>query len=256
MPEYVKVELIDKIALVTLDRPERLNAWRDSDRIELGKRLRELNSNPSVRAIVVTGAGDRGFCAGQDLSETMAMTPGDRSNPQAFFTRFREFFSAVRSLDKPIAAAVNGVAAGSGFQFLLLLDLVVAHDGVRMGQPEVNSGLPSITGTWLMQESLGRSRAVELATSGRLMDAAECHRLGLVHHIVPRDQLIESTVRLAEGLGKKSPVAMSLTKRAVRELSQSNFDKAFDLAIKYQAEALASGSPQEDMSRFFSKRAE
>ncbi|MER5363515.1 enoyl-CoA hydratase/isomerase family protein, partial [Streptomyces sp. NPDC002785] len=164
------------VAEVTLNRPDKLNAWTGGMRSQLVAALDSLGADERCRAVVLTGAG-RAFCAGQDLAETAAIDPDDHAAAEAWIDDFGRLFRAVRSLDKPVVAAVNGVAAGSGFQFALLADFRIGHATVRMGQPEVLSGIPSITGIWAMRGILGRAKTTEFALGGRLVDGAEAERL-------------------------------------------------------------------------------
>ncbi|MBR7676104.1 enoyl-CoA hydratase/isomerase family protein, partial [Streptomyces daliensis] len=139
------------VAVVTLNRPDKLNAWTAAMRARLIAVLGEVAKDPEVTAVVLTGAG-RAFCAGQDLGETSGIAPDDHAAAEAWIDSFDVLYRAVRDIDKPTVAAVNGVVAGSGFQFALLADLRIGHPDVRMGQPELLSGIPSITGIWAMWE--------------------------------------------------------------------------------------------------------
>ena len=162
--------------VLTLNRPARLNAWTEAMRARLVERLTAAASDRGVRSVVLTGAGDRAFCAGQDLDELGTF---DTGRAEEWIDGFARLYRALGSLRVPVVAALNGVAAGSAFQFVLLTDIRIGHSGVRMGQPEINSGIASITGPWIMREMLGLSRTVELTLSGRLMKADEAlDRLG------------------------------------------------------------------------------
>ena len=194
--------------VVTLNRTEKLNAWNTAMRVELSKVLGELNADDGIRAIVITGAGDRAFSAGQDLEETMQFSSGEEA--REWFLTWREFYDSLRQLDKPCLAALNGVAAGSAFQFAMLTDVRVGHAGSRMGQPEINSGIPSVLGPLLMVPRLGLSRTVELTLSGRMMNGDECHRIGLIHHLVAADKVMEKSLEVAALLASKPPIAMRL----------------------------------------------
>lgn len=253
MSDEVLIERRDDVALVTLNRPARYNAWTSAMRDGLTAHLLALDDDPSVRAVVMTGAGERAFCAGQDLAETQAFIDG--GDVDDWLARLQRCYDAFRGLGKPLVGAVNGVAAGSGFQAVMMMDVVVAHPGVRMGQTEINSGLPSIFGTWMMSERLGRSRAAELALSGRLMDAEECHAIGLVHHVVPGAAVLERALEMARELAAKPPVAMRMTRHALRDANQAEYEAAFRAAARGQTEAFLTGEPQRVMEAFFAERA-
>jgi len=235
---------------ITLDRPHKLNAWTAAMRGELVAALDEFAADANCRAVVLTGAG-RAFCAGQDLGETAAIDPGDHAAAEAWIDDFGRLYRAVRGLDKPTIAAVNGVAAGSGFQFALLADLRIGHPGVRMGQPEVLSGIPSITGIWAMWEILGRARTTEFALTGRLVDGAEAYRLGLLTRLVDEQEDVLAEARAeAERLAQLPPGAVALTKSRIRELDEAALDEAIAAAKKVHTAAYASGEPQREMARF------
>ena len=253
MSNSVLVSVDDGIGTITLNRPDRLNAWDTPMRDEVAATLNELNADRGVGAIVLTGAGDSAFSAGQDLAETMAFTSAD--DAIRWFNSWRDFYDALRSLDKGCVAALNGVAAGSAFQFALLTDVRVGHVGTRMGQPEINSGIPSVLGPMLMQSRIGLSRTIELTLTGRMMDGEECHRIGLIHHLVPKSDVMTTALTAANELAAKPAIAMRLTKRRFKEVTQPAFDEAFERGAAYEAEAFAAGEPQAEMARFFDERA-
>jgi enoyl-CoA hydratase/carnithine racemase len=242
------------IATVMLNRPWKLNAWDTPMRAQLAQVLRGWNRDARVRAVIMTGAGERAFSAGQDLDETEKFQSG--SDGADWFRSWRDFYGSIRDLDKPCLAALNGVAAGSAFQAAMLSDVRVGHRGVRMGQAEINSGIPSVTGPMLMLPRIGLSRTVELTLTGRMMDAEECHAIGLIHYLVERpDQVLGKTRELAEMLAAKPAIAMRLSKARLRQVTQPAFDEAFANGGAYQAEAFASGEPQAAMRAFFTERA-
>jgi len=168
MSQHVLFEKYDASAVITLNRPDKLNAWTESMRDEIIGHLDDLKANPDIRTVVITGSGE-GFCAGQDLAETASMSPDDHAAAEAWIDGFDRLYRAIRDLDQITIAAVNGIAAGSGFQFALLADLRVGDSKVRMGQPEVLSGIPSITGIWAMWSILGRSKTSQFALTGELV---------------------------------------------------------------------------------------
>ena len=248
----VLTDVTDGIATITLNKPWKLNAWDTPMRAEIAKVLHRWNGDQRVRAVIMTGAGDRAFSAGQDLDETEKFQSGN--DGAAWFQSWRDFYNSIRDLDKPCLAALNGVAAGSAFQAAMLMDVRVGHPGVRMGQAEINSGIPSVTGPMLMLPRIGLSRTVELTLTGRMMDAAECHAIGLIHYLVGSDDVMAKTREVAALLAAKPAMAMRLTKARFREVTQAAFDEAFENGGAYQAEAFASGEPQAAMRAFFAAR--
>ncbi|MDJ1134360.1 enoyl-CoA hydratase/isomerase family protein [Streptomyces iconiensis] len=241
------------VAVVTLNRPEKLNAWTAAMRSRLIDLLRQAAEDPEVTAIVLTGAG-RAFCAGQDLGETTDIAPDDHAAAEAWIDSFDALYRAVRDIDKPTVAAVNGVVAGSGFQFALLPDLRIGHAGVRMGQPELLSGIPSITGIWAMWEILGRAKTTEFAMTGELVDGEEARRLGLLTRLVEPDQVLHAAVEQARKLGELPPGAVALTKARIRELDEAALVESVEAAKKVHTAAYATGEPQREMARFLAGR--
>lgn len=251
MSEEILVERRDGVAVVTLNRPESLNAWTMRMQAETKDHMVALAADDDVSAIVLTGSGDRAFCAGQDLAETAELGPDD---VDGWLANFRGLYEAVLGVDKPVVAAVNGVAAGSGYQFTLLADVRVAHPGVRMGQPEVKSGIPSITGMYLTERAVGSSRMLELMLSARLMEIDELTAVGLVHHVTPQDQVLDKAIEVAKALAGQPTVAVQLTKERYRQQLLPGLRDAFEAAADIDRRAWASGQPQQVMRDFFASR--
>ena len=251
MTEFIELEVSGGVALIRLNRPAKLNAWHAPMRSEIVAALQRFDADQEVRALIMTGAGERAFCAGQDLEEAHGF---DATASEAWMREWEDFYRTLRSLSKPIVMALNGTAAGSAFQVALLGDIRVAHPGVRMGQPEINSGIASVTGPWIMNSMLGMSRTIELTLTGRMMDAAECQHIGLVHHVVAADQVLPKAREIALDLAGKPPGAMRLDKQRFREMSDAGFADAITAGIRIQAEAYASGEPARMMEEFFRKR--
>src|ERR1700754_89906 len=155
MAQFILTGIQDKVAVITLNRPEKLNAWNTEMRDEIIAALRTYDQDSAIAAIIMTGAGDRAFCAGQDLKEAKHF---DVARSEEWMREWENYYDVLRSLSKPLIMALNGTAAGSAFQVALLGDIRVGHPGVRMGQPEINSGIASVTGPWIMREVLGLSR--------------------------------------------------------------------------------------------------
>lgn len=240
-----------EVLTITLNRPDRMNAWDTAMRDQLVAALDAAGADDGIGAIVITGAGDRAFCAGQDLNEA---TDFDAERSQAWIEEFRTLYRAVRRLEKPVVAAINGVAAGSAFQFVLLTDIRVGHEGVRLGQPEINSGIASITGPWIMREVLGLSRTIELTLTGRLMDAQEALRLGVLHHVVAQDAVLATAQAIASDLAAKPRMAMRLIKRRFFEVLEPGLDEAVEAAKRHHRESFRSGEPQAVTRSFLAAR--
>ncbi|MCP3379889.1 MULTISPECIES: enoyl-CoA hydratase/isomerase family protein [unclassified Bradyrhizobium] len=244
-------EVREGVLILKINRLNRYNAWTSDVRDQLAGHLTAAGGDPGIRAAILTGAGDKAFCSGQDLWELQAFKDG--SEIGSWLGRLTRCYDAVRQFPKPFIAAVNGVAAGSGFQVTQFCDLVVTHAGVTMGQTEINSGLPSIFGTWLMWERVGR-RAIELSLQGRLMNAEEARSLGFVHEIVPQEGVLSAALRAAERLSKQPQVAYSLSKRANTLLDEDRYRKAIAMAMEAYEQAFNVGAPQKEIERFFERR--
>ncbi|HKX09395.1 MAG TPA: enoyl-CoA hydratase/isomerase family protein [Stellaceae bacterium] len=251
MPAFILTDRRGAAGIITLNRPTVLNAWHREMRDELKVALGAFERDRAIGAIVLTGAGDTAFSAGQDLSETMVFDP-DRA--VEWIREWEDLYDLIRSLSKPLIAALNGVAAGSAFQVALLADFRIGHEGVRMGQPEINSGIPSTTGPWIMREILGLARTIDLTLTGRMMGAQECLTLGLINRLVPADQVLPEAARLAEELAAKPPVAMRLNKQRFREITEAGFRDCLEAGMRLQREAFATGEPARMMGQFFAAR--
>jgi len=248
----ILIDIQGAVAVITLNRPGKLNAWTTPMRNEIIEALERFEADDAIRAIIMMGAGDRAFSAGQDLSEAHDF---DGERAVAWVGEWQRYYAALRGLSKPLVMALNGTAAGSAFQVALLGDIRVGHPGVRMGQPEINAGIASTTGPWIMNSMLGMSRTIELTLTGRLMEADECHRIGLIHHLVPAEEVFTKALEVAEALAAKPPVAMRLDKQRFREMTEAGFQDSIEAGTRIQREAYESGEPARMMEAFFQQRA-
>lgn len=252
MAEFILREVRGKIGIITLNRPQVMNAWHTAMREELVAAFNAMEADDNVRAVILTGAGDRAFGAGQDLNETKTFDP-DRA--ESWMHEWERLYDSIRSLSKPVVAALNGVAAGSAFQVALLCDLRIGHPGVSMGQPEINSGIASVTGPWIMREIMGLAHTIDLTLTGRMMDADECFRLSVLNRIVPQGDVMAEAMKLAELLASKPPVAMRMNRARFREITQPGFEEAMAAGIRTQRAAYATGEPARMMEAFLATRA-
>ena len=251
MNNTVILERRDAVAIVFLNRPEVLNAIDVAMRETLITLLAELNRDDATRAIVITGSGERAFCSGQDLGETSKYGVGDID---AWLTRQHAMYAAVRDLDKPCIIAFNGTAAGAGFQIGLCADLRIGYPQMKLGQPEIKAGLASIVGTYLMTMHLGLSKNVELSLTGELISGQTAYDIGILNHLVAKEEVLSKAMALAGDMAQLAPTAMRLTKQQLRVLTQAGFESALEKAKIAQKEAYASGEPQAAMRRFLDGR--
>ena len=251
MYETVLVERTGPVATVTMTRPEALNAFNGALRRDVAAAVTALNADDEVRALVIRGAGERAFSAGIDVKEAREVLP---EAIEGWFGEMRDVYQAIRLLDKPIVAALNGIAAGAGFQVALASDFRVGHPGTRMGQPEINVGIPSIMGSFWMSLYLGLGQNLDLSLTGRLVEGEECLRMGLLNHLVATDRLMAKAMEVARELGAKPPTAMRRTKQRFREITQAAFDSAFQAGVDGQRECYERGEPQRAIGEFLAKK--
>ncbi|MBI1397322.1 MAG: enoyl-CoA hydratase/isomerase family protein [Betaproteobacteria bacterium] len=247
----VATEDRDLVRVVRLNRPEALNAIDTTLRRTLIGALEAADQAPGIGAIVITGSGSRGFCSGQDLSETSRYTLDDI---EAWLAANHAMYRAVRDLARPVVAAFNGVAAGAGFQIGLCCDLRVGYPEMKIGQPEIKAGLASIVGSQMMTSHVGFGHNVELSLLGDLITGQRAYEMGLLNRLVPQDEVLDTAVELAARLARLPSTAMRLTKERFRRLSQPGFDAALDAAVAAQKAAYESGEPQTAMRRFLASR--
>lgn len=251
MADVLRRERTGNTLIVTLDRPEVMNAINRRLRIALTEAMGEAERDPSVEAVVITGAG-RAFSAGQDIAESLTY---EMSEVRAWCDGMRAMYQSVRALSKPCVAAWNGIAAGGGMQIGLCADLRVTHAGVRIGQPEVKAGLASIVGSWMLTQFVGHGVNTELSLGGGLVSGQRAYEIGLANRIVAEDQVVAAAVAAAEELCKIPKTAFQLTKQRFRETTQPGFDEATAVGVRATFEAMATGEPQRVMRAFVEERA-
>lgn len=250
--KWILGQIEGPVLVLVLNRPEKLNAWHSSMRDELAAALQRADSDPAVSAVVLTGAGEKAFCAGADIGEIVEH--GSEEGVRANLRGWRDFYAALRGFGKPLVAGLNGLAAGSGFQVAMLADMRIGYPGLQMGQVEIRSGIPSVTGSLLMAQRIGTARARELALSGRMVDAEEARGLGLLDKVVPQQQVRAEAVASALALGSQSAAAVRLTKQWFRQMEQSQIDAAFDFAESAQIVALREGDMAERTRQFMTRK--
>jgi len=232
------------IAVLTIDSPGKLNAFTRAMRAEIGRRLDEIAVDPRFIGVVVTGAGDA-CCAGQDLEESSQW-----GHDVPWVEEFEAFHRAFLRFMKPSVASVNGVAAGGGFQMALMCDSRVGCPDTRMGQPEVRTGLASVTGTWAMQRALGDLRARELALTGRLMKSDELLQLGILSCVVPRDQLVDTALDTVRAFAANPADSFRRTKTWIYESASDELARLYADAGRLHRMGFASGVSQAGAKKF------
>lgn len=252
MADGLLVEIDCAIATLTLNRPAALNALTVPVKVALLEALRSIAADRSVRAVILTGAG-RAFCAGQDLAE--------RDDPAAapldveLRERYHPIIRALRTMDQPVIAAVNGVAAGAGASLAFACDLRIAADGARFLLAFGRIGLvPDSGATWFLPRLVGHARATEIALLGDPLEAAAGLRLGVVSKVVPGEALLAEARAMAERLAAGAPDAIAATKRALERSWSVDLDAALDEEARLQGIAGNSADHAEGLAAFREKR--
>ncbi len=229
----IDVERDGHVATITINRPDKLNAF-DTEQLEaLLERVRELSAEGEVRAVIITGAGDRAFAAGADIAEMR-----DKSPSEAFaFARLGHAVGrAIELAPQPYIAAVNGYALGGGCEIALACDIRLAADSAVLGQPEVTLGIPpGWGGTQRLTRLVGPGAAAELIFTGRRVNAEEALRIGLVNAVYPREQLMDRAREMAQQIAANAPLAVRASKEAIRRV----FDVDVEAGLAYEAQLFA-----------------
>ncbi|MBO3681296.1 enoyl-CoA hydratase-related protein [Streptomyces sp. NEAU-YJ-81] len=253
--EFVRYEKRDHVAVVTLNRPDRMNALHLEAHLELKEVWEDFRDDPEMWVAILTGAGDRAFCAGNDLKVTAERTAeggdlqGEKRPP---FGRITRDFDC----PKPIIAAVNGVAAGGGLELVLACDIVVAADHARLGLPEPKVGLfAGAGGAHRLARQIPFKVAMGMLLTGDLVEAHEAHRIGLVNEVVPADELMSTARSWADRITRCSPLSVKLTKEAVFDAQFVSIDEAFRKDDDRRERLLASHDFVEGPRAFAEKRA-
>jgi 2-(1,2-epoxy-1,2-dihydrophenyl)acetyl-CoA isomerase len=252
----INTETDNHITTITLNRPEKLNAFSGTMREDLLAALRAAAVDPGCRVVVITGAG-RAFCAGGDV-EYMSGLQKD-GNVAAFrklLDAGRDVVTTIVEMAKPVIASVNGIAAGAGCNLALACDYRIASDTAKLGETFVRIGIhPDWGGTWFLPRLVGPSRALELLMTGRVVDAAEALSIGMVDRVVPLSELPLQTTTLARAIAEGPPIAITDIKRALAASRTNALRAQVDLESEHQLRAFLSSDAAEGLAALFEKRA-
>jgi enoyl-CoA hydratase/carnithine racemase len=258
--ETVLYEVRDDVALITLNRPERLNAWTPRMSAEQADAIARANADDAVGAIVMTGAG-RGFCAGADMEATFqtrldGSDPGeDTAGGEGGLPAGLDWVALVRE-SKPLVAAVNGAAVGVGLTMVLPFDVIIASDRARFGMFFIKMGIvPELASTHFLVQRMGFGRASEMCLSGRLVEAEEAHGSGLADRLVPAEKLLDSAFEVARGMGANPPSMLRMIKELLtRNACETDLTEAQRRETRYLRECWKSPEHAEAVAAFMEKR--
>ncbi len=248
--ETILVEVSGNLGIITINRPDARNALNPTVVRELLTALEDFAENGQVRIVVFTGAGDKAFVAGSDITALATYSAIDGLN-----AKMQRFFDYLEDYELPTIAAINGFALGGGNELAMACDIRIAAEGARFGLPETNLGIiPGAGGTQRLSRLVGKGRAVELILTGRIFDAAEAMRIGLVTEVVPAAGLLEAARRTAGQITAKGPLAIRLAKLVVKNGAET--DQRTGLLLERLAQSLlyTSNDKAEGLNAFLEKR--
>lgn len=247
----IQLAIESHVAQVTINRPKVMNALSRQTLDLLEEVLDRLEEDDEVRAVVLTGAGEKAFVAGADIKEIQEL---DRAAGETFSRRGQDLFSRIETFPKVVIAAVNGFALGGGCELAMACDIRVAAENARFGQPEINLGiLPGYGGTQRLPRRVGQGHALELLLTGDMIDAGRAHELGLVERMVPEGSALKEATDLARAIAGKAPLAVAAIKRAVAA-SVSEGSGGFETEADEFGQIMESQDKDEGVSAFLEKR--
>ncbi len=251
MPQTVLSAREGRVAILTINRPDKLNALNEEVRVELLAALAAIEHDDSVGAVVITGSGEKSFIAGADIGEFAGRSPFD----QRFAMRSPRIFDIMASFPKPVIAMINGFCLGGGCELSMSCDMRIASDKARFGQPEINLGLiPGGGGTQRLPRLVGMGHAMRMILSGDMIPAAEAKEIGLVDLVFPADELRVKTLELAQKIASKSPLTLKVAKEALRASERL----AIEDGITYERDlfclCFSSKDKEEGVAAFLDKR--
>lgn len=249
--ETITVERRGAVAVLAINRPDKLNALNKQVHSDGVAALDELRQDASIRVLIITGTGQKSFIAGADISEFQDQTPVTQ---RATF-REKTLFNSIDNIPKPVIAMVNGFCLGGGNELALACDLRVCSETARFSQPEINLGImPGGGGTQRLSRLVGEGRAMEIMMMGDMIDAQTAYNFGLVNHVYPAAELEEKTMELANKIAEKAPIAVQLVKEAVKFASRSNLDEGLRREVDLFTICFSTEDKQEGVSAFLEKR--
>jgi enoyl-CoA hydratase len=251
MPETILVEREGRVAILTINRPDKLNALNQQVRDEMLQILAGLETDDAVGVVVITGAGEKAFIAGADIGEFAGRTPFDQRHAM----RSPRVFDAMAIFPKPVIAMINGFCLGGGCELAMSCDLRIASEKARFGQPEINLGLiPGGSGTQRLPRLVGMGHAMRLILTGDMIGAAEAKEIGLVEMVVPAEELRAKTLELATKIASKSPLTVKVAKESLRASERLSIEDGLAYERDLFCLCFSSADKEEGVKAFLEKR--
>lgn len=248
----INLELKENYAILTLNRSDKLNALNAELLKELSAALDEIKSNENIRALIITGSGQKAFAAGADIAE---LHEENGSTGKAFAQRGHDTLLKIERLPIPVIAAVNGFALGGGCELALACHIRYASDNAKFGLPEINLGIiPGYGGTQRMTRVIGASKALEYILTGDMISAADAEKLGLVNKVVPQEELLKTVEELAKKIAAKAPIALKAALTSVRAAAEESYNEGMKTEIAKFAEVCGTSDFKEGTKAFLEKR--
>lgn len=245
----VNVEILGRVAVIRLNRPQALNALNSALMTELAAAIEAFEVDTGIGCVVITGS-ERAFAAGADIKEM-----ANKSYIDAFMGDFAATWERLAAARKPVIAAVAGFALGGGCELAMQCDVIIAADNAKFGQPEINLGIiPGIGGTQRLVRAVGKAKAMDLILTGRMMDAAEAERCGLVARVVPLAELMQEAVKTAETIAAKSLPSVMMAKEAVNRAFEVSLAEGIAFERRVFHSLFATEDQKEGMAAFVEKR--
>jgi enoyl-CoA hydratase len=247
----ILMEKSDRVATITINRPDKLNALNAEVRLTIAMALEQLRQDDDVRVAVLTGAGEKAFIAGADIGEFKG-----KSGVEGYrYIQTGDVYSAVERFPKPLIAMVNGFCLGGGCEVAMACDIRIASDTAKFGQPETNLGLiPGGGGTQRLPRLVGQGKAMKLIYTGDIIGAEEAERIGLVDEVVPQNELKKRTMLLAEKIAEKSPASLQAVKETIRAAWQMPLDAGLRFEKEWFGLLFSTEDMHEGVAAFLEKR--
>jgi enoyl-CoA hydratase len=249
--DVVLLEKVDRIATITVNRPDKMNALNAEVRVSLAMVLEQLRQDDDVRAVIITGAGEKAFIAGADIAEFK----GTPAVEQYRVMQTGDIYAALERFPKPTIAMINGYCLGGGCELAMACDIRIAGDKAKLGQPETNLGIiPGGGGTQRLPRLVGQGQAMRLIYTGDIIDAARAGAIGLVDEVVPQDELRQRTMELAAKIAEKSPASLQAAKESIRAAWQMPLEAGLRFERAWFGLLFSTEDMEEGVSAFLEKR--